>query len=288
MEQMKTTVTWLITMETVARDFYRAAAESFSNERELSSFLTTLADDESWHKELMEKALGCLPEATFAPPVDLDIETALRLEKLFIEGREKIIRGMFTKDELFDCIIETEFSEWNPIFLYTVNSFAENAAGCFDIAARVQKHEKFIRNFMEKTPAFFLHLEKFRHLPLAWRNRILLVDDEPIILTFLRTLFEADWSVETATNGREALDKLRYSYFDVIVSDISMQPMDGIALYTEAQKECPDIGKRYLFYSGDAARYADFFQKNNLQYLLKPATMKELKKSVMNIIERYA
>lgn len=248
---MKTTVAWLIMMETVARDFYRAAAESFSYERDLSAFLTTLADDESWHKELMGKALGCLPEVTFAPPVDLDIETALRLEKLFTEGREKINKGVFTKDELFDCIIETEFSEWNPIFIYTVNSFREHVSECFDIAAKVQKHEKFIRKFMEKTPEFLVHMEKFSKLPPVWRNRILIIDDEPIILTFLRTLFEAEWSVETATNGREALDKLRYSYFDVIVSDISMHPMDGIALYREAKKDCPEIGARYLFAASD-------------------------------------
>lgn len=286
---MKDIVAWLIRMETAASAFYNAAAKLFRNEEKLSAFLSNLAKDEDWHKAVMGEAIERSPEAKFAPPVILDEETALTLERLFTEGRENIAKGVFTKDELFACIIEAEFSEWNPLFVYTVNSLRENVEKYLDIGAKIQIHQKYINKFMEKTTDvsdILVHLEKFRRLPLVWRDRILVVDDEPFILKLLRALFETQWSVETATNGREALDKLSYSYFDVIVSDINMQPIDGIALYLEANKVWPKIGERFLFYSGNTMQYAEFLNENNLSYMMKPATTKELTKKVLSIANK--
>lgn len=281
---MKTIVDWLIEMETVARDFYREAAELFRSEEKLSVFLAALAEDEAWHKELMGKALKCLEETTkFKSPVILDEETASKLIRPFIEAKEMISRRVITKDKLFDIIIEAEFSEWNPIFLYAVNALTENDPECFDVAPKVQMHEKYIRRFIEMTPDFLMHLNKFRGLPAAWRDKILIVDDEPVILTLFRALFEEEWSVDTATNGRDALDKLRYNYFDVIVSDINMQPMDGLTFFLEAKKVWPEIGERFLFCSALTGKYSDFFKENNVSFLPKPFTIKEIKRAVLSI-----
>ena len=284
--KMKTIVDWLLEMETIAADFYHAAAESFRSDEKLSFFLTTLAKDEAWHKDLMGKALACLEEAKFQPPVILDEETATKLIRPFIEAKEMISGRAITRDKLYDTIIEAEFSEWNPIFLYTVNALRENITDCFDIAPKVQMHEKYIRRFIETTPDFLMHLEKFKGLPAVWKDKILIVDDEPVILTVIKALFEEEWSVETATNGREALDKLRYSYFDVIVSDINMQPMHGLTFYLEAKKVWPEIGERFLFYSSLIGKYLDFFKENNLSYMMKPSTIKELKKTVLSVAHK--
>ena len=283
---MKTIVVWLLEMETIAADFYHAAAESFRNDEKLSAFLTALTKDEAWHKDLMGKALACLGEATFQPPVILDDETASALIRPFTEAREVISGRALTRDKLFDVIIGAEFSEWNPIFIYTVNALMENVTDCSDIAPKIQMHEKYIRRFIETTPDFLMHLEKFRSLPAVWRDKILIVDDEPVILTLLKALFEEEWSVETATNGREALDKLRYSYFDVIVSDVNMRPMDGLTLYLEAKKIWPEIGKRFLFYSALVGKYSDFFKDNNLSYMMKPSTIREIKKTVLSVAHK--
>jgi len=283
---MKTIVARLLDMETIAADFYHAAARSFRNDEKLSVFLTTLANDEAWHKDLMGKAIECLGEANFQPSVILDEETASKLISPFIEAKEMISRRAITRDKLFDFIIEAEFSEWNPIFLYTVNALMENVEECFDIAPKIQMHEKYIRRFIETTPDFLMHLERFRSLPAVWRDKILIVDDEPVILTLLKALFEEEWSVETATNGRDALDKLRYSYYDVIVSDVNMHTMDGLTFYMEAKKIWPEIGKRFLFYSALVGKYPDFFKENNLSFMMKPSTIKELKKTVLSVAHR--
>lgn len=60
---------------------------------------------------------------------------------------------------------------------------------------------------------------------------LLIVDDEPELLSTLQELFENDgWMVVTAANGREALDKMNTHHPSVILSDIKMPDMDGLEL----------------------------------------------------------
>jgi len=64
-------------------------------------------------------------------------------------------------------------------------------------------------------------------------TRILLVDDEPDILEFLKYNLEQDeFEVLTSTNGRDALKKIAQKP-DLIVLDIMMPEMDGFELYQE-------------------------------------------------------
>lgn len=65
--------------------------------------------------------------------------------------------------------------------------------------------------------------------PIDWR--ILLVDDEPTQrLIMARLLKRAGYEVDTADNGREALEKLKSGDFQLLISDWEMPEMDGIAL----------------------------------------------------------
>ncbi len=70
----------------------------------------------------------------------------------------------------------------------------------------------------------------------VWENRaimtrsrtILIVDDEPNMRGFLRMILEDEgYTVETATNGQEALDKVRRCPPDAILLDLMMPVMDG-------------------------------------------------------------
>jgi two-component system, cell cycle sensor histidine kinase and response regulator CckA len=63
------------------------------------------------------------------------------------------------------------------------------------------------------------------------RSRVLLVDDEPAQLKLSRIrLEEAGYAVDTATNGDEAVQKMRRDLPDAIVSDVCMGELDGFAL----------------------------------------------------------
>src|SRR5215831_7996948 len=61
------------------------------------------------------------------------------------------------------------------------------------------------------------------------KGLVLLVDDEPALLrAFSRFLETVGFQVRTAQDGEAALDQLRSTRFDVIISDITMPGMSGI------------------------------------------------------------
>jgi two-component system NtrC family response regulator/two-component system response regulator HydG len=70
------------------------------------------------------------------------------------------------------------------------------------------------------------------------RPRILVVDDEPNARAGLRTILgEEGYVVSEASDGLEALEKLRGESFDVVLSDIRMPRMDGVTLVRSAREE---------------------------------------------------
>jgi DNA-binding NtrC family response regulator len=76
-------------------------------------------------------------------------------------------------------------------------------------------------------------LKKFaeeREEPMAEKEKILVVDDEPSIRKYLQTLLEVDgFDVETVSSGREALNKVKKGERpDFIILDVLMPEMNGI------------------------------------------------------------
>jgi HD-like signal output (HDOD) protein len=73
-------------------------------------------------------------------------------------------------------------------------------------------------------------------------RRVLFVDDEPNVLNGMRRMLSGrreDWRMTFAGGGPEALDLLRRTPFDVIVSDMRMPGMDGAALLESVRREFP-------------------------------------------------
>jgi len=68
-------------------------------------------------------------------------------------------------------------------------------------------------------------------------KKVLLIDDDTKILLLEKTILnQSGISAETATNGMEALEKLKQSSFDAIVLDIMMPHMDGYETAKEIKK----------------------------------------------------
>ncbi|HAD39146.1 MAG TPA: two-component system response regulator GlrR, partial [Plesiomonas shigelloides] len=69
---------------------------------------------------------------------------------------------------------------------------------------------------------------------------LLLVDDDPSLLRLLGMRLNSEgFQVETALNGQEALRILERDKIDLVISDLRMDEMDGMALFSEIQKRIP-------------------------------------------------
>src|SRR6185436_10908166 len=103
------------------------------------------------------------------------------------------------------------------------------------------------------------------------RARILIIDDEPVLLrSMARVLISSGYDVVALDDAESALEKLRTTSFDAIVSDISMPRMNGLQFLRLAREH--DLEVPVLLVTGmpavetaiEAIRYGAF------KYLTKP------------------
>ncbi len=108
-------------------------------------------------------------------------------------------------------------------------------------------------------------------------NKILVVDDEPDIVFFLKHLLEENsYEIHTAFNALEAIDILNRIPIDVLISDIRMPGIDGIELINRAVKRQPDIQSIVLTGDGDIDTVVAALRAGAISYLKKPLNFPEL------------
>ena len=117
--------------------------------------------------------------------------------------------------------------------------------------------------------------------------RILLIDDERRLGVVLAgELEDAGHQVLTVQDGATALRLLREDEFDVIVTDIRMEPVDGLAVLAEAKERSPetDVVMMTAYASTDTAVAA--LRQGAADYLIKPFPAEELVHVIERVIER--
>ncbi|MBB3809114.1 response regulator [Pseudochelatococcus contaminans] len=116
--------------------------------------------------------------------------------------------------------------------------------------------------------------------------RILLVDDEASVRSFLKRGLELDGhQVETAGDGAEGLEVLTAEdgAFDLLLTDVRMPLLDGIALSHAVQARWPDLV--ILIMTGFSDQHERAQSLNNLAgILLKPFSLGDLRQQVARIV----
>ncbi len=117
-------------------------------------------------------------------------------------------------------------------------------------------------------------------LPTDPRARVLVVDDEDSIGLSLRRALEGEASVVVATSAREALALLDGDQaFDVILCDVVMPDLDGVALFERVRARCPALAARFVFMTGGvlSAETHAFLSSMHGRLLEKPFSTDELR-----------
>jgi DNA-binding NtrC family response regulator len=100
---------------------------------------------------------------------------------------------------------------------------------------------------------------------------ILIVDDERHTLDALSVILRREkHTVLTATSGKEALDHLQDQDVDIILSDVKMPEMDGLALLRQAKTEHPSVVVVMMSGHQDVVAAVEAMKDGAFDYLIKP------------------
>jgi two-component system NtrC family sensor kinase len=123
----------------------------------------------------------------------------------------------------------------------------------------------------------------------AVRLRVLVVDDEPHILHYMRATLEA-WGHEVAVaeDGAEGLRLAGDGGFDLIISDLRMPRLSGREFFDALRRADPDITSRVVFSTGDTVRgdTLEFLEGLDRPYLHKPFSLAELRALLTTVASR--
>ncbi|UCF40445.1 MAG: response regulator [Gemmatimonadota bacterium] len=127
------------------------------------------------------------------------------------------------------------------------------------------------------------HITQETAIPDTGELRILVVDDEPHILHYMRATLEA-WghAVEVASDGATGLARATTQPFDVVITDLRMPDPGGRELFEALHRDHPSVAERVIFATGDTVGgdTLAFLESSGRPYLRKPFTLAELRSAL--------
>lgn len=117
-------------------------------------------------------------------------------------------------------------------------------------------------------------------------RRILVVDDEENTrLGLSKLLSHEGFEVDLAANGTEALDLLRRQRVNLVISDINMPDMNGIAFLREISRRFPSTNVIMITAYGGVESYLEAMNLGAFEYLHKPVRLDELRSVMKKVFE---
>jgi len=117
--------------------------------------------------------------------------------------------------------------------------------------------------------------------------KMMLVDDEERFLsTTQKVLVRKGYDVQTASSGSEALEKLKQKNIHVVILDVKMPGMDGIATLREIKKLFPLVEVIMLTGHATVESAVEGLKSGATDYLMKPADSDELVNKAQEAFEK--
>ena len=116
-------------------------------------------------------------------------------------------------------------------------------------------------------------------------QKILLVDDDPAVLDVLGDFIAVfGFEYETAADGLEAIEKLKQTYFNIVLTDMMMPNMDGMELLHHIHNNYPDIKVMVVTGYDRTFTYTDVINAGACDFISKPFNPDELQAKINRII----
>jgi ATP-dependent Lon protease len=129
-----------------------------------------------------------------------------------------------------------------------------------------------------------------RHLAVKLLNderkpKILVVDDEKVAIESLEhILVKEGYNVVTARNGAEAIEELKASDIDVVITDLIMGEVDGHAVLKETRSKYPDTQVIMITGYATVDNAVEAIRMGAFHYIEKPIRLDEVRKTVKDVL----
>jgi two-component system NtrC family sensor kinase len=116
---------------------------------------------------------------------------------------------------------------------------------------------------------------------------VLVVEDEAALgAAVAESLQDAGFVVARASDGQEALERVRQQHFDLIICDLKMPRVGGMEFYRELETTKPEMTRRIMFVTGDVAGTdaERFLEQTGTRWLAKPFRLKDLLRTARDMV----
>lgn len=121
---------------------------------------------------------------------------------------------------------------------------------------------------------------------LTGPRRLLVIDDEAIVGKRLQQVFgKLGFTVEVYENGVQAMEAFRKKPFDIVVTDLKMEGMDGIEVLNQVRRLHPST--RVIIITGYAQPETseEAFQLGVFDFIPKPFRLEQLKEAIFKAVK---
>ncbi|MEW6714285.1 MAG: endopeptidase La [Nitrospirota bacterium] len=119
------------------------------------------------------------------------------------------------------------------------------------------------------------------------KPRILVVDDEEIVRRNLSyTLTKENYVVKTVANGTDALNQMALSEFDVILTDLKMEKIDGMEILKRAKIKYPDTEVVMITGYATIDSAVEAIKQGAFHYIAKPFKLDDVRKTIKEALDK--
>jgi DNA-binding NarL/FixJ family response regulator len=118
--------------------------------------------------------------------------------------------------------------------------------------------------------------------------KVLVVDDHPMVLEGMKSMLlqiECAEMIGTASNAYEALEKIKTTFPEIVITDINMPEISGIELTLKIRKEYPSVKIIAMSTFKERSYISQMVQNGASGYLVKSASKKEIEEAILSVYE---
>ena len=119
------------------------------------------------------------------------------------------------------------------------------------------------------------------------QSRLLIVDDEESVAVTMQAILQLDGhDVEMATRGDQAIKRIGETTFDLVLTDLRLDDLDGLQIVAEAHRRSPETIVIVLTGYASLESAVKALREGAYDYLLKPCDVEELRATVARGLDR--